>query len=112
MTALLLAALSAVLYGAGVASDPRQPPGTPAEAAGRPRMLALLARQPWWLAGVGLETAGFAAHAAVLRSGSLAAVQMILGCSLLVSIAVTTGLTRRPLPRHCWPGVCVIVAAG
>lgn len=111
MTALLLAALSAVLYGAGVAVEHRQAARTPAEAAGRPRMLALLARQPWWLAGVGLETAGFAAHAAALRSGSLAAVQMILGCSLLVSIAVTTGLTRRAMPRHCWPAICVVVAA-
>jgi hypothetical protein len=108
MTALLLAALSAVLYGAGVAFEHRQAARMPA---GRPRLLALLARQPLWLAGAALEAGGFAAHAAALRTGSLAAVQMVLGCSLLVSIAVSSGLARRKLPRHCWPAILAIVTA-
>ncbi len=74
-------------------------------------MLVRLVRQPLWLAGAGLETGGFAAHAMALRTGSLAAVQMILGCSLLVSISVNSGLTRRRLPRRCWPAIGVVVAA-
>ncbi len=111
MTALLLAALSAMLYGAGVAIEHRQAARMPAEAAGRPRMLALLARQPLWLASAALETGGFAAHAAALRTGSLVAVQMVLGCSLLVSVAVTSALSRRTLPRHCWPAILAIVTA-
>jgi hypothetical protein len=111
MTALLLAALSAVLYGAGVAIEHRQAARMPAEAAGRPRMLALLVRQPLWLAGAALEAGGFATHAAALRTGSLAAVQMVLGGSLLVSIAVSSGLARRTLPRHCWPAILAIVTA-
>jgi hypothetical protein len=111
MTALLLAALSAVLYGAGIAFEHRQAARMPAEAAGRPRMLALLARQPLWLAGAALEAGGFVTHAAALRTGSLAAVQMVLGCSLLVSIAVSSGLARRMLAHHCWPAILAIVAA-
>jgi hypothetical protein len=111
MTALLIAALSAVLYGAGIAFEHRQAARLPAEAAGRPRMLALLARQPLWLAGAALETGGFVTHAAALRTGSLAAVQMVLSCSLLVSIAVSSGLARRTLPRHCWPAILAIVTA-
>jgi hypothetical protein len=111
MTALLLAALSAVLYGAGVAFEHRQAARMPAEAAGRPWMLALLARQPLWLAGAALETGGFVTHAAALRTGSLAAVQMVLSCSLLVSIAVSSGLARRTAPRHCWPAILAIVTA-
>ncbi len=111
MTALLLAALSAVLYGAGVAVEHQQAARMPAAAAGRPRMLILLARRPLWLAGAGLEAGGFAAHAAALRTGSLAAVQMVLGCSLLVSIAVSSGLARRRLPRRCWPAILAVVMA-
>ena len=112
MTALLLAALSAVLYGAGVAVEHQQAARIPAKAAGRHApLLARLARQPLWLAGAALEAGGFAAHAAALRTGSLAAVQMVLGCSLLVSIAVSSGLARRRLPRRCWPAILAIVTA-
>ncbi|HEX4788383.1 MAG TPA: DMT family transporter [Actinospica sp.] len=111
MTTLLLAALSAVLYGAGVAVEHRQAARTSTEVAGRPRLLALLARQPLWLIGAALEAGGFAMHAAALRSGSLAAVQMILGCSLLVSVSLSSLLARRPLPRRCWPAVFAIVAS-
>ena len=111
MTTLLLAALSAVFYGAGVAVEHRQAARTPAEAAGRPRMLALLVRQPLWLVGVALEIGGFVAHAAALRTGSLLAVQMVLGCSLLVSLSLGSLFARRPLPRRCWPAICALVAS-
>ena len=111
MTALLLAALSAILYGAGVAFEHRQAARTPAESAGRPRLLALLVRQPLWLAGAALEAGGFAAHTAALRTGSLAAVQLVLSCSLLVSIALTSKMARRPPPRRCWLAIVAVVTA-
>jgi hypothetical protein len=111
MTALLLAMLSAVLYGAGAAVEHRQAARTPAEAAGGRRLLALLVRQPLWLAGAALEGGGFAAHAGALRTGSLAAVQLILGCSLLVSVGVSARLERRVLPCRCWPAIFIIVTA-
>lgn len=111
MTTSLLAALSAVLYGAGVAMEHRQAARTPTRTSGRPWLLALLARQPLWLIGAALEGGGFALHTAALRSGSLLAVQMILGCSLLVSVSLSSVLARRPLPRHCWPAIFAIVAS-
>jgi hypothetical protein len=36
---------------------------------------------------------------------------MVLSCSLLVSIAVSSGLARRTPPRHCWPAILAIVTA-
>jgi len=110
MTTLLFAALSAVLYGAGVAVEHRQAARTPTKAPGRPWLLAVLARQPLWLIGAALEAGGFVMHAAALRSGSLLAVQMILGCSLLVSVSLSSLLSRQPLPRRCWPAIFAIVA--
>jgi hypothetical protein len=111
MTTLLLAALSAVLYGAGVAVEHRQAARTSTEAAGRSWLLVLLARQPLWLGGAALEAGGFALHAAALGSGSLLAVQMILGCSLLVSVSLSSVLGRRRLPKRCWPAIFTIVAS-
>ena len=111
MTTLLLAALSAVLYGAGVAMEHRQAARTTTKSAGRPWLLALLARQPLWLIGAALEAGGFALHTAALRSGSLLAVQMILGCSLLVSVSLSSVLARQPLPRRCRPAIFAIVAS-
>ena len=111
MTTSLLAALSAVLYGAGVALEHRQAARATTRAGRRRWLLALLARQPLWLTGAALEAGGFVLHAAALRSGSLLAVQLILGCSLLVSVSLSSLLARRPLPRRCWPAVFAIVAS-
>jgi drug/metabolite transporter (DMT)-like permease len=111
MTALLLAALSAVLYGTGAAVEHRQAARTPAGKAGGVRLLILLVRQPLWLAGAALGGGAFAVHTAALRTGSLAAVQLILGCSLLVSVGVNARLARRVLPRRCWPAIFIVVAA-
>jgi hypothetical protein len=111
MTALLLAVLAAVLYGAGAAVEHRQAARTPAGKAGGGRLVALLVRQPLWLAGAALQVGGFAAHTAALRTGSLAAVQLIIGCSLLVSVGVSARLSRRVLPYRCWPAIFTVVTA-
>jgi hypothetical protein len=111
MTALLLAVLSAVLYGAGAAVEHRQAARTPAKKAGAGRLLALLVRQPLWLAGAALQGGGFAAHTVALGTCSLAAVQLILGCSLLVSVGVNARLSGRVLPSRCWPAMFTVVMA-
>lgn len=111
MTTSLFAALSAVLYGAGVALEHRQAARATTPAGRRPRLLALLARQPLWWTGAALEAGGFILHAAALRSGSLLAVQMILGCSLLVSVSLSSVLGGQRLPRRCWPAIFAIVAS-
>lgn len=109
MTALVLAALSAVLYGAGTAFEHRQAVATPASSAGRPRLLLLLIRQPVWLVGAACEVAGFAAHSAALAAGPLAAVQLLLSCSLIVSLAITSRFRRTRVARRCWPWVVAVV---
>jgi hypothetical protein len=69
----------------------------------------LLARQPLWRAGAALEVGAFAAHAAALSSGPLAAVQLILDCSLIVSLVVSArgfppGAARAQLAGHAGRG--------
>ena len=78
---IVSALAAAALYGAGAAIEQRQAAAAPQSAAGRPRLLLLLARQPLWLAGIAAQIAGFAAHAVALRSGPLATVQMAAGFS-------------------------------
>jgi drug/metabolite transporter (DMT)-like permease len=111
MTPLLLAALSAVLYGSGAAFEHCQAARTSPESAGRVRLVAVLARQPLWLTGVALEAGGFAAHAAALSGGPLAVVQLVLACSMVVSIVVSARLSLRRLPRRSWPAMLAVVAA-
>lgn len=106
---VLLAVLAALLYGTGVALEHRQAARTPASAAGRPRLLVLLTRQPVWLLGAAFELAGFATHAAALCLGSFAAVQLILSASLVVSVGVHGRLDRRPLGRRSWTAVLAVV---
>jgi hypothetical protein len=66
---MVTALAAAVLYGVGAAVQQRQAAAVPQSAAGQPRLLFLLARQPLWLLGVAVQIGGFAAHVAALRSG-------------------------------------------
>ena len=85
---IVTALAAAVLYGAGAAVQQRQAAAVPESAAGRPRLLFLLARQPLWLLGIAAQIGGFAAHAAALRSGSLATVQMLVSAELVVAVVI------------------------
>src|SRR6478672_240001 len=51
MVMIAAALVAAVLNGAGAAVEQRQAAAAPVSAAGRPRLLFLLARQPLWLLG-------------------------------------------------------------
>jgi len=109
---MIVAALAAaVLYGAGAAVQQRQAAEVPESAAGRPRLLFLLARQPLWLLGIALQIGGFAAHVAALRSGSLATVQMLMSAELVVAVATVRVWSRRPLSRASWAAALTVVAA-
>ncbi|HKC26453.1 MAG TPA: DMT family transporter [Jatrophihabitans sp.] len=107
---VLLALVSALLYGMGVGLEHRQAARTPAAAAGRPGLVMLLTRQPMWLLGAAFELGGFATHAAALGLGSFTAVQLILSCSLVVSVFLNGRLSRRPLGRRSWAAVLAVVA--
>ena len=108
MIATALAA--AVLYGAGAAVEQRQAAAVPQASAGRPRLLFLLARQPLWLLGIAAQIAGFAAHAAALRSGPLATVQMLVSAELVVAVVIVRIWSGRPLSRASRAAALTVVA--
>jgi hypothetical protein len=110
MTTLVWALTAAVLYGTGAALQQRQAAATPSHAAGRPRLLLLLARRPWWLLGMGAELGGFATHAVALRTGPLTIVQMLVASSLLFSVATVRLWSGRRLSWTAWAAVLAVMA--
>jgi drug/metabolite transporter (DMT)-like permease len=108
---MIAAALAALCYGTGTAVQQRQAAAAPQSSAGRPTLLFLLARQPLWLAGIAVQIGGFAAHAFALRSGSLAAVQMIVSAELVIAIIIVRLRSGRPLSPASWAAALAVVAA-
>jgi drug/metabolite transporter (DMT)-like permease len=108
---VMTALAAAVLYGVGAAVQQRQAAAVPQSAAGRPRLLFLLARQPLWLLGIAVQIGGFAAHVAALRSGRLATVQMLVSAELVVAVIIVRVWSRRPLSRGSWAAALTVVAA-
>jgi drug/metabolite transporter (DMT)-like permease len=108
---IVTALAAAVLYGAGAAVQQRQAAAVPESAAGRPRLLFLLARQPLWLLGIAVQIGGFAAHVAALRSAPLATVQMLMSAELVVAVVIVRVWSRRPLSRASWAAALTVVAA-
>jgi drug/metabolite transporter (DMT)-like permease len=112
MIVMIVSALAAAaLYGAGAAIEQRQAAAAPQSAAGRPRLLLLLGRQPLWLAGIAAQIGGFAAHAVALRSGPLATVQMLVAGELVVAVVIVRFWSGRPLSRASWAAALTVVAA-
>jgi hypothetical protein len=109
MVMIVSALLAAILYGVAAAVEQRQAAGVPETAAGRPRLLVMLARQPLWLAGIGAQLWGFAAHAVALRYGPLAVVQMIVAGELIVAVLLVRRWARRPLSGRSWAAAITVV---
>jgi drug/metabolite transporter (DMT)-like permease len=110
VTAVIWALTAAVLYGTGAALQQRQAATAPSRAAGRPRLLLLLIRRPWWLMGICVELGGFACHAAALRTGPLTIVQMLVASSLLFSVGTVRLLAGRRLSWTAWAAVICVIA--
>jgi len=111
MVMIATALAAAVCYGTGAAVQQRQAAAAPQSSAGRPRLLFLLASQPLWLAGIAVQIAGFAAHAVALRSGPLAAVQLVVSAELVVAVVIVRVRSGRPLSRTSWAAALLVVAA-
>ena len=111
MVMIATALAAAVLYGAGAAVEQRQAAAAPQSAAGRPRLLFLLARQPLWLLGIALQIGGFAAHSVALRFGPLATVQMLVSAEFVVAVVIVRIWSGRPLSRASWAAALTVVAA-
>jgi drug/metabolite transporter (DMT)-like permease len=111
MLMIATALLAAVLYGAGAAVEQRQAAAAPQSSAGRPRLLFLLVRQPLWLLGMLTQIGGFAAHAAALRCGPLATVQMLVAMELVVAVIIVRIWSGRPLSPASWAAALTVMAA-
>ena len=110
MNAIGWALAAAVLYGMGAALQQRQAAAAPGHAAGRPRLLLLLIRRPWWLLGIAVELGGFTAHAVALRTGPLTIVQMLLASSLLFSVTTVRLWSGQQLGWTAWAAALSVVA--
>src|ERR1700759_4246631 len=80
----------------------------PERGAGRPGLLLLLMRRPWWLLGIVAEIGGFATHAFALKAGPLTVVQMLLASSLVFSV----GTLHLRAGRRPSAATCAAVGAG
>jgi hypothetical protein len=109
MIAIVWALSAAVLYGTGAALQQHQAAAAPDRAAGRPGLLLLLMRRPWWLLGIVGELGGFATHAFALRSGPLTVVQMLLASSLVFSVGTVHLRAGRWPSVATWAAVIAVV---
>jgi drug/metabolite transporter (DMT)-like permease len=107
---IVLALLSAALFGTGVALMQRPAAEVPAEFAARPGLLVRVIRQPMWLLGVAAEIAGFVFQLIALRHGSLVVVQPLLTTSLLFTIALVGTWTRQGVTASEWAALIAVVA--
>jgi hypothetical protein len=110
LTAALAALSAAVLYGTGAALQQHQAAAVPREAAGRPSLLLLLVRRPWWLLGISAELGAFSVHAFALRSGPLTVVQMVTASSLIFSVVTVRLWSGRRLGWTTWGASGAVVA--
>jgi hypothetical protein len=110
MTAILFGLVAAVLYGIGAAVQQQHAALAPAAAAGRPRLLLHLARQPLWVAGAVIQGTGFILHAVALRFGALAIVQMLVATSLIVSVIVVRIRSGQKQSIAAWTAATTVVA--
>jgi drug/metabolite transporter (DMT)-like permease len=101
---------AAASFGLGAAVQHRQARLTPAAGrasgrrAGLARLLAHLARQPLWLAGIALTVAGYGLQAAALAFGPLTLVAPIVAADLMFALPVAARWAGRPLTSRDWLG--------
>jgi drug/metabolite transporter (DMT)-like permease len=75
------------------------------------RLLARLARQPLWLAGIALTVAGYGLQATALAFGPLTLVAPIVAADLMFALPLAARWARRPLTSRDWLG-CLLTAGG
>ncbi|MDQ2754822.1 MAG: DMT family transporter [Actinomycetota bacterium] len=106
---LLLAVLSSVVFGAGVALQQHQADAVPDEYAGRPALFVQLLCRPVWVFGIGVEMVGFGLQVAALRTGSLVLVQPILATSLLCTVALSAAWSGQEVRAREWLAMLAVV---
>lgn len=74
------------------------------------RLVGHLARNKWWLAGIGAAVLSYAFQAVALATGSLTLVQPLIVSELLFAIPVSTHLRGRKLTWRDWGAILTVVA--
>jgi drug/metabolite transporter (DMT)-like permease len=92
-----LAILAAVLFALGTVLQQK---GTMGTAEGDSRFLLHILRQPVWLAGMVLQSAGWVFQAAALDRASLVVVQSITALSLVLALPLGVALTSQHVGRR------------
>ena len=98
-------------FGTGVALQSRQARLAPAAGKGPVRLLAHLARQRVWLAGIALATSAYGLQALALAFGPLALVAPVTATDLLFALPLAARWSGRPMRRRDWAG-CVLTGCG
>jgi drug/metabolite transporter (DMT)-like permease len=108
--ALVLALLSAAVYGGAVALQQHEATAVPHELALRPGLLIRLARRPLWMIGMAGDIGGFALQTAALAVGSLVVVQPVLTTNLVFALVLSALLVHRRLSGLQWRASIAVVA--
>lgn len=98
-------------FGTGTALQSRQARLAPAAGKGPVRLLAHLARQRQWLAGIVLATSAYGLQALALAFGPLALVAPVTATDLLFALPLAARWSGRPMRRRDWTG-CVLAGGG
>src|SRR6266545_5966317 len=93
---LVTALGAAVAYALARVLQQRSARGTDPAVSLRPQLLGQLARQRWWLVGVGCNVIAFGLRALALAHGSLVLVQPLLLSGLVFALVLETRLDGRP----------------
>lgn len=111
-TIALLAGLAAAgSFGAGVALQYRQAQLTPLAQRAPMRLIAYLARQRLWLAGIALAAAAYGLQALALALAPLALVAPVVATDLLFALPLAARWSRRPMRPRDWAG-CMLAGVG
>jgi drug/metabolite transporter (DMT)-like permease len=100
VTAVVLAALSALFFGLAAAAQHHATQQVDRHTVLHPGLVLALARRPWWLLGVSASVVGVSLQVAALAAGSIIVVQTLIVSSLLwTSLGESVLARRRPEPR-------------
>jgi drug/metabolite transporter (DMT)-like permease len=109
--AVLAGLAASCAFGTGVALQYRQAQLAPVAGKGPVRLLAHLARQRRWLAGIALATSAYGLQALALAFGPLALVAPVSAIDSLFALPLAARWSGRPMRRRDWAG-CVLAGSG
>ncbi len=98
--ALLTAACSAAGFALSTSLQHMAADRAPEATQGTHRLLAHLARRPWWVVGQFVAVGSFALHALALRLGALVVVQPVVVSGIVLAVPVSAALARRLPSRN------------